>query len=202
MIKKDLVIAVIVTFCLTATLFMIMPTRSQYSKEEMGVYDPWIDLNDDGSINLFDGVMLSSVAGTSGDPTKSVSVANWPSEMNINVANWDQWLIVENQPLSVAMGSTFVPQSQIRNSDYVSVEGFKKFMLYCNVTGLPPGQYIMGDINYLNAGIEAYGTQHVSVYAGTTALGWFDILGPEMHVQFTGSSAGDGTVELTIYAVR
>jgi len=59
---------------------MIVPTRSQYSKQDLGVYDPWIDLNEDGNINLFDAVMLAGTTGTSGDPTKNVNVMNWPED--------------------------------------------------------------------------------------------------------------------------
>ena len=47
--RKDVIIAVLGTFCLTVTLFMVMPTRSQ-----SGSYDPWIDVNDDGSIDMAD----------------------------------------------------------------------------------------------------------------------------------------------------
>ncbi len=43
--NRHLIVAVLVTFCLTATLFMIQPTRSQSGT---GDYDPWTDLNDDG----------------------------------------------------------------------------------------------------------------------------------------------------------
>lgn len=66
-LRRDLTIAIL-TFCLTATLLMIFPTRSQYSTTEIGVYDPWRDLNDDGSINIFDCVMMAEVAGTTGTP--------------------------------------------------------------------------------------------------------------------------------------
>jgi len=47
--KKYLFVAVLATFCLTATLFMIVPTRSQ-----TGSYDPWEDVNDDGSVDMLD----------------------------------------------------------------------------------------------------------------------------------------------------
>jgi hypothetical protein len=61
MIRKDLIIAVLATFCLAVTLFTVIPIRSS-------PYDPWLDLNDDGHI---DGKELGDVAaafGTYGTP--------------------------------------------------------------------------------------------------------------------------------------
>jgi len=49
--KRDLIVAVSLTFCLTATLFMIVPTNSSPS---VGDYDPWSDINDDGMIDIRD----------------------------------------------------------------------------------------------------------------------------------------------------
>ena len=69
--RKDLIIAVLLTFCLTATLFTIATTQSQE-------YDPWTDLNEDGKIDILDVVGMTSIYGTTGDSTKSVNVANWP----------------------------------------------------------------------------------------------------------------------------
>jgi S1-C subfamily serine protease len=61
--RKDLAIAIITTFCLTVTLFTIIPSRSQTSGQQ---YDPWIDLNDDGQINILDLYMVARAYGTSG----------------------------------------------------------------------------------------------------------------------------------------
>jgi len=65
--KKDLVIAVLATFCLTATLFMIIPTRSSPG---VGDYDPWLDLDDSGTI---DGTELASVARAFGTYGTSIN---------------------------------------------------------------------------------------------------------------------------------
>jgi hypothetical protein len=73
MIRKDVVTAVIATSCLTAALFLIIPTNSQYQS-----YDPWLDVNDDGKINMLDLYYPSLSYGTFGDPTKNVNVTNWP----------------------------------------------------------------------------------------------------------------------------
>jgi len=74
--KKDLIIAILLTFCLTATLFMILPTESSPA----GEYDPWLDYNDDGVINIQDLFAMGKAFGTSGDPTKNVNVTNWETD--------------------------------------------------------------------------------------------------------------------------
>jgi len=69
--KKDLVIVILCTLCLTSTLFMMMPTRSSSSN---GVYDPWMDLNDDGVIDSTDLGMLGSAWGTTGTPINKTAL--------------------------------------------------------------------------------------------------------------------------------
>jgi len=76
MIRKSFVIAILVIFCLTATSLLIIPTRSQTA----GQYDPWLDWNDDGKINLIDVFRTELAFGTSGDPTKPVNVTNWETD--------------------------------------------------------------------------------------------------------------------------
>jgi hypothetical protein len=67
--KKDLVIAVLATFCLTATIFMILPTKSATS-----YYDPWADVSGptlgipDGRIDMRDIAYEVSHFGTFGTP--------------------------------------------------------------------------------------------------------------------------------------
>jgi hypothetical protein len=62
--KKDLIIAVLATFCLTATLFMIAPTSSVPTRR----YDPWLDYNDDGKIELKDVYAMDLAYGATGTP--------------------------------------------------------------------------------------------------------------------------------------
>lgn len=91
--RKDLILAVICTFCLTVTLFTIIPIRSQTTPE----YDPWKDINDDGYIGIDDIVSVAESFGALGDPTKNVNVTNWPDELNVNVTNWQQSQVTEKQ---------------------------------------------------------------------------------------------------------
>ncbi|MEM4713380.1 MAG: hypothetical protein QXQ61_02395 [Candidatus Bathyarchaeia archaeon] len=63
-----------------STLFMIVPTNSQYQ-----AYDPWLDSNEDGRIDMLDMYYTALSYGTTGDPTKNVNVTNWPAEINVRV---------------------------------------------------------------------------------------------------------------------
>jgi hypothetical protein len=65
--KKDLAIAISVTFCLTTTLFLIVPSLSVSSVHS---YDPLLDVNDDGVINIVD---LSKVAAAFGKSGTSIN---------------------------------------------------------------------------------------------------------------------------------
>jgi hypothetical protein len=62
LIKKDLVVAVLLTFCLTVLLFQVLPISSQ----DAGDYDPWYDVNDDGTIDMRDIGGIARKFGTSG----------------------------------------------------------------------------------------------------------------------------------------
>jgi hypothetical protein len=77
MIKKSLIFAVLATFCLTMVLFTVIPVGSY------GTYDPWIDFNDDGKIDAKDVAQVASNYGSKGDPTKNVSVTNWPQTYSL-----------------------------------------------------------------------------------------------------------------------
>lgn len=67
--KKDLLVAVLCTFCLTMVLFSTMPVKSA------GVYDPWVDVNHDGKINVLDLIKVATGPNTAGDPALNVTIA-------------------------------------------------------------------------------------------------------------------------------
>ncbi len=70
--KKDLVVSVLCTFCLATVLFTMMPVQS-------AEWDPWLDVKEDGRINVLDLIKTASALGAMGDTTKNVNVTNWPS---------------------------------------------------------------------------------------------------------------------------
>ena len=68
--KKDLVVAVLITFCLTACLFLVRFTRSQ----TLGQYDPWLDITDDGKIDVEDVARVARAFGTHGTSISKASI--------------------------------------------------------------------------------------------------------------------------------
>ncbi len=122
--KKDLIIAVLITFCLTATLFTTVPIRSQST----GGYDPWKDLNDDGVIDSTDLGMLGTSWATTGDPTKNVIINNKVQSyclsglippksiisFNVSTAGYRQATIIIRMNNSIPDGwSTLYPEARI-----------------------------------------------------------------------------------------
>jgi hypothetical protein len=99
--KRDIIVTALLTFCLTATLFMIATSRSQE-------YDPWADLNEDGIIDIFDVVGVTGIYETTGDTTKNVTIAGHANKLGYYISGQ-----------SVSAGSYW-------ESDWINVDGYSK----------------------------------------------------------------------------
>jgi len=115
--KKDLIIAVLATFSLTVTLFIVIPTRSS------GPYDPWVDYNDDGKISLEDITATLDSFGSTGDPTKNVNITNWPT-------------LPEPQTIIVCQNYTLTESDTGRIFANVHVEGYQYASIFVSYKGL------------------------------------------------------------------
>ncbi len=78
--RRDLMIAIIVTFCLAVVLFAAIPT---WSSPGAGDYNPWYDVNDDGSIDGSDLIVLCRAFGSTGQPITKASIQYDSGWMNI-----------------------------------------------------------------------------------------------------------------------
>jgi hypothetical protein len=104
MIKRNLIFVVLATFCLTAILFTVIPVGSY------GTYDPWLDSpSEDGKIDVRDVAPVAAAYGSTGNPTKNVSVTNWPVDENGNLKTVDYMPSgVFNASLEIVVQSTSV----------------------------------------------------------------------------------------------
>jgi hypothetical protein len=129
MIRKDVIIAILATFCLTATLFIVIPTKSSPSAGPE--YDPSADINGDGKINMYDIGYTAQRYGASGDPMKNMNVTNWPTEQPDPSYKLLEWW---PQPSNVSWTDYGMHEGFSAGS--FDVGGYSKVFLYIKLTNL------------------------------------------------------------------
>jgi hypothetical protein len=67
---------------LTSLVFLAVTSSSSQQ------YDPWVDFNEDGAIDIFDIVGVALAFGATGDPTKNVTITNWPDTVTPEGTVW------------------------------------------------------------------------------------------------------------------
>jgi hypothetical protein len=82
-VRKDMIFAVLTTFCMCALMFTVIPIRSGLP------YDPWADYNADDKIDIKDVSSVARLFGTlnTDNLTRNVNVTNWPSQLLPNYVN-------------------------------------------------------------------------------------------------------------------
>jgi len=103
-IKKTVFIALLTVLCLAIMVFSAVPMTGSSTV----TYDPTLDVNHDGKINMKDIAGVADSFGTNGDPTVPVNVANWPSSMNTTVTN-----LPDTMNVNVTNWPSQQPQSQL-----------------------------------------------------------------------------------------
>ena len=181
MIKKDLIVVVIVTFCLTFVLFGISPTRSASNP-----YDPWLDTNDDGVINMRDIGVMCDMFGASGTPiNKTAMLLDLQNRVNAleekqnrvkTIRFYTQNETMNDQPNEFKEAATFywVPGNATNNailSVYCYLQ-YKGTNIRCVVWGFWDGSYnaISGDyiwIGWQSIGMVAVPTPNQANYTLT-----------------------------------
>jgi hypothetical protein len=116
-IRKDMIFAVLTTFCMCALMFTVIPIRSGLP------YDPWADIDDNGKIDMKDIGNVAAQFMTSGDPTKNVNVTNWPTHppyQVINVFRNENFTIQPNIPVT-------------KTSPWLCVAGYREAIIYVQI---------------------------------------------------------------------
>jgi hypothetical protein len=88
---KQFAVAALFAICLLTSIFI--PIAHQQGG---GTYDPWLDYNEDGRIDVADLQPLGQTYGTLGDPTKNVTMAKHTSKVikiaeSVSVSPYDIW---------------------------------------------------------------------------------------------------------------
>ena len=171
--KKHVLVAVLATFCMTFVLFGISPTRSANNP-----YDPWLDTNGDGRIDMRDIGAECTSFGETGDPSKNVNVTNFPLDEQGNL----RFATVHS-----TMNKTLALNRSIANGErhnYTeSVIGYRAVDVSCNSTigG------ISVDLIWIVGGIEVMYTS----IGGHAALYKMDVYGESIKLSVRCDSSSD-----------
>ncbi len=104
--KRRFAIIALSAVCLV-TVFTVVPTNSLVE-----YYDPWLDINDDGDIDMKDVAASARAFGSFGDPTKNVNVMNWPVSEQV-VVWWNEHLEMSDERWSEGYESCGFSQLRI-----------------------------------------------------------------------------------------
>jgi hypothetical protein len=169
--KRDLIVAILLTFCLTASIFMVTTSNS-------AEYDPWVDLNDDGKINIFDVVGMTSRYGATGDSTKNVTIAGDANKMAYSV-----------EGVLVGAGLDFY-------TPYISVDGYSKMTVCLATYGNSMDCYIF--CQHLD-GAEWFAVDQISdVYSFSKT---YAVPNQELMIRYTNREAFAVPISIDVYLI-
>ena len=169
-IRKDLVIAVLVTFCLTTTLFMVKASWSG------GEWDPWVDIKEDGTVDIYDAITLANAYGTSGDTTKNVTIVGHASKLAYNI-------------------TTSVPAGQQFTTPWILVDGYSKISVCVyNVAAIDSYSLTTRHTGYIS---EWYVDHQVNATGDIVKT--YDVPNQEIRIICENNDAGSRTLSLDIY---
>jgi hypothetical protein len=121
--SKLIILNIVLATMLVTSMFLLNIRSISVDKTaNAGDYDPWKDINDDGSIEMMDFFYLSQAYGTSGDPSKPVNVTNFPldEEGNLKVVTgtgamtWHNATFVYDIVNSVPSFTEYVSEDSLR----------------------------------------------------------------------------------------
>ncbi len=175
MIRKDVVSAILTTFCLCALLFSVAPTRSALP------YDPWADINEDGKINMVDIANVAAQFGTLGDPTKNVTIAGHANKLAFNV-------------------TTILDYSSVYATEWIPVDGYSKVTVCIDFNEpVPPANnhYTLVTANY---GGIAFVVDQIDNF-GYSLVKTYDVPNQQIYVEIQNEATYPATVTIDVYLI-
>jgi hypothetical protein len=177
--KKGLVIAVLATFCLTSVLFMIRPIGSNPG---IGEYDPWNDLNSDGAVDIYDAINLAGTYGTSGDPTKNVTIAGHANKLAFTV-------------------STFLDTNGAYATEWIPIDGYSKVTVCIDYNEpVPPiiNYYTLMTAHY--NWTASFVVDQIANF-GNSLVKTYDVPNQQIYVEIQNGPTYPATVTIDVYLI-
>jgi len=179
--KKDLIIAVLATFCLTSTIFMIFPTKSAEP------YNPWADVSGptlgeaDGTINMRDINYEILRFNTFGDTAKNVTIAGRANKLAFNV-------------------STFLDTNSAYATEWIPIDGYSKVTVCIDYNEpVPPiiNYYTLCTAHY---GGIAFVVDQISNF-GYSLVKTYDVPNQRIYVEIQNGPTYPATVTIDVYLI-
>jgi len=171
--RKDLVVSILCTFCLTTVLLTMMPVQS-------AEWDPWLDVKEDGRINVLDLIKTASALGTMGDTTKNVTVKNWPANK-----------------LAYYYADIMLP-SQTEASPWISVNEYSRIVVCIHVITAIPNEYrLVAATNALT--FELYVDTQINF--GENLYKTYDAPNDQIRVLFSNNDVFERPFYVTVYLI-
>jgi hypothetical protein len=183
MFSKLLNIVLAVVLLCSLLLVSVKTSTSGNSVTSNGAYDPWVDVNGDGIINILDATAIGYAWLAQGDPTRNVNITNWPQ---------DRWELRLEYNESVGE----LVQSQYKYITSINVAGYKIVTLYAKINGtFMISNGYLEVVPYFNAyGIINTQPTHFDIFFGDTistgnsGSASFEIYGPKLDIYLYGFS--------------
>jgi hypothetical protein len=189
---RNMIMAIMITFCFTASICMVIPINSASTK----TYNAFSDINHDGAVNLSDLVLMANSYGTSGDPTLNVTVMNQPSieptpsyciqQYALNITGpgvWTSPVIYCGgySEISILFGTAFYNVSQALSQSAAVTVNVQSISWYSNSTIPPTG------LDNSNEALSSNPCNAVYYFNGTTIIQYAydtETFGPYFQLNF------------------
>ena len=172
--KKNMVIVVLATLCLTLIVLSMIPVMSAPA------YDPWLDVNESGSIDVKDYQIIKNAIPSVGDPTKNVTVTNWPTNK-----------------LAYYFSEIMLP-SQYVVSDWIAVSEYSKIVVCIHTQTAMSNEYrLVASTNALT--FELYVDTQINF--GENLYKVYDTPNEQVHIRFSNNAMVELTFTVTVYLI-
>jgi len=123
------------SIAISFALILLTVASTPLSGQQTGRYNPWLDYNEDGKIDIQDLSSLSHAYSSSGDPTKNVTIAGHVTKLHqlaVSVSlppstSWDSGLIWIDGYSKITVLISVLPSSsnrlQVYAHDYTGLSG-------------------------------------------------------------------------------
>jgi len=174
--KKQLVMANL------AALFLLTLVFTPMSGQQTGSYEPWLDYNEDGKIDVLDLSSLSQAYGSSGDPTKNVTIVRHETRLVKSAV------------------SVSVPPSTSWDSGLLWIDGYSKVTVLIHVNPASSTLNYLYLYAYDYAGeAGAQWTIEVTNNIGTSWIKTYDVMNQQIKILFNNNSADTLILDVDVY---